>query len=178
MFDRYTFHQHSFCVWQEVPIAGVKDSVVNFTSDSGSHYILTDEGVFRISNHWGRVGNCYWRLLPLAQYQNQKDTVGYAKWVDFCEYNETKPLFYISVDWESGEVQFQHQSTWDSCEKIALRNAAETAKTIRIIKEVLTESHWAKHLKYVNMEDLRREIVSELICTTKSFIEIKKSFLF
>ena len=58
-----------------------------------------------------------------------------------------------------------------------LRNAKDTAKTIRTIKEVLTETDWAKHLKYDDLEVLKKEIISELVNTTKTFLEIKKKYL-
>jgi hypothetical protein len=46
-----------------------------------------------------------------------------------------------------------------------------------IIKEVLTQEDWAKYLKYEDIETLRNEIVTELINTSKSFLEVKKNHL-
>ena len=58
-----------------------------------------------------------------------------------------------------------------------LRNAKDTAKTIRILKEVLTETDWAKYLKYDDLEVLRKEVVAELVNSEKRFLEIKKQYL-
>ena len=84
--------------------------------------------------------------------------------------------FFIRVDWETQAVNFYHQQTAEANEKVVLRNAKETAKTFRTIKEVFTEIAWAKHLQYENLEVLRKEVVEELINSDKSFLEIKKRY--
>jgi len=62
-------------------------------------------------------------------------------------------------------------------EQVVLKNAKETAKTIRIIKEVFTETDWAKYLNYEDLEELRKDVIMKLILTNKSFLEIKKAYL-
>ena len=62
-------------------------------------------------------------------------------------------------------------------EKVILRNAKETAKTIQTTKQVLTETNWAKYLKYDDLDVLRKEVVSELVNSEKRFLEIKKQYL-
>jgi hypothetical protein len=41
----------------------------------------------------------------------------------------------------------------------------------------LTQEEWAKYLNYENLETLRNEIVTELVTTSKSFLEVKKKFV-
>lgn len=176
-YARHNFHSHTFCIWTEVPFAAISEMKVNYTSQSGSQYIFTEDGLYRISNHWGRVANCHWRLIPLAEFKNQHTTVAYANWSDFYSNDDTSKLFYIKVDWQTKEVNFYHKHTADSNEKVVLRNAKEIAKTIRTIKEVITQQDWAKYLEYDDLDILREKVVSELVYTSKTFLEIKKAYL-
>lgn len=160
-----------------MPFAEIKDLRISYTSQSGSQYIFTTEGLYRISNHWGRVANCHWRLIPLAEFKNQNITVAFANWTDFYSNDDTSKLFFVKVNWETNEVNFYHKLTAENNDKVVLRNAKETAKTIRIIKEVLTQEDWAKYLKYEDFEMLRKQIIEELVNTNKSFLEIKKTYL-
>jgi hypothetical protein len=176
-YNKRNFHSHTFCIWNEVPFDDIKKLKINYTSQSGSQYIFTDEGLYRISNHWGRVANCHWRLVPLAQFKNQNITVAFARWADFYSNYDTSKLFYIKINEATNEVNFYHKQSLAANEKVILRNAKETAKTIRTIKEVLTETDWAKYLKYENLDWLRKEIVKELVNSEKSFLEIKKHYL-
>ena len=181
IYGKHNFHKHTFCIWKEVPFAEVADLKINYTSQSGSQYIFTEQGLYRISNHWGRVANCHWRLIPLAEFKSQHNIVAFANWSDFYSNDDVSKLFFIKADFDpegSGqEVNFYHKQTAEDLKNIVLRNAKETAKTIRTIKQVLTETDWAKHLKYDDFELLRKEIVSELVTTNKSFLEIKKAYL-
>ena len=181
IYSKHNFHKHTFCIWKEVLFSNINDMKISYKSQSGSQYIFTTEGLFRISNHWGRVANCHWRLIPLTQFKSQHNIVAFANWIDFYSNDDTSKLFYIKVDLNpkiSGqEVNFFHKQSMESQEKIVLRNAKETAKTIRTIKQVLTETDWAKHLVFDDLEVLKKEIVEELITTEKSFLEIKKAYL-
>ena len=55
-------------------------------------------------------------------------------------------------------------------------HATETTKTIKSIKQVLNEEDWAKYLVYEDLEELRREIVEQLVHSNLNFNEIKKTF--
>ena len=176
-YTKLNFHSYTFCIWNEVLFSEIRDLKINYKSQSGSEYIFTPEGLYRISNHWGRVAVCHWRLIPLAQFKNQNTIVGFAKWTDFYSNDDTSKLFFIKVDFETQDVNFYHKLSSDTQEKVILRNAKETAKTIQIIKQVLTEINWAKYLHYNDLEVLRKEIVNELVNSEKSFLEIKKQYL-
>jgi len=180
-YNKLNFHSYTFCIWKEVLFNEIVDLKINYQSQSGSQYIFTDQGLYRISNHWGRVANCHWRLIPLAQFKNQNTIVGYAKWVDFYSNDDTSKLFYIKVDFDSEvsglDVNFYHKLSLENEEKVILRNARETAKTIQTIKKVLTETDWAKYLQYDDLDVLRKKIVNELVNSDKNFLEIKKQYL-
>jgi hypothetical protein len=176
-FNKLNFHSYTFCIWREVLYSEINDLKINYKSQSGSMYIFTTEGLYRISNHWGRVANCHWRLIPLAQYKNQNTIVGFAKWIDFYSNDDNSKLFFIKVNFVTKEVNFYHKLSLENQEKVIFRNAKETSKTIQTIKQVLTEDNWAKHLKFDDLKVLRKEIVNELVNSAKSFLEIKKQYL-
>lgn len=160
-----------------MPLSEISVLKINYRSQSGSEYIFTPEGLYRISNHWGRVANCHWRLIPLAQFKNQNTIVGFAEWADFYSNDDTSKLFFIKVDFETQDVNFYHKLSSDNHEKVILRNAKETAKMIQVIKQVLTEINWAKYLQYDDLEVLRKKVIEELVNSEKSFLEIKKQYL-
>jgi hypothetical protein len=60
--------------------------------------------------------------------------------------------------------------------KAILRNANETAKTIKSIKMVLNEEDWAKYLVYEDLEELRRDVVKQLVNLDVGFATIKKMY--
>lgn len=176
-YNKTNFHKHTFCEFIEVDANAISDIEWHYKSKSGSGYCFTDEGVYRISNHWGRAANCRWRLISEIKNPNQKERIGYAKWTDFYPNNETENFFYIEVNFETKEVTFQHKNNPNFDGKVVLRNAYETAKVIRQIKEILESDTWAKYLDYDDLEQLRKEIITKLIQTSTSFAEIKRSLL-
>ncbi|MGV3696779.1 hypothetical protein [Flavobacterium sp.] len=128
IYKKHNFHKHTFCIWNEVPFDQVRDLQISYVSQSGSRYIFKDEGLYRISNHWGRVANCHWRLMPLADFKRQHTIVGYANWSDFYSNDDTSKLFFIKVDTKTDEVNFYHKQSLESLGNIVLRNAKDTAK--------------------------------------------------
>ena len=176
-YNKTNFHSHTFCIWKEVPVAEIQELKLHFKSKHDSQYYFTTDGVYRLSDHWGRVANCQWRLIPLTHFKNQKNTVAYANWSDFYSNDDSAKLFFIKVNENTQEVNFYHKNTAETKENVVFRNAKETAKTIRLIKEVLTETDWAKYLNYSDLEVLRKEVVSELLYSNKAFLEIKKKYL-
>ena len=171
------FYKHTFCLWKEVSLAEFELQKPQFKSKSGSEYYFTDEGVYRTSNHWGRAANCRWRLVTLGNYKSQHTKVGFAKWTDFYPNDETAKLFFIQVDFEQKSVDFYHKDMPLYDGKATLRNATETAKTIKSIKQVLNEEDWAKYLVYEDLDELRKEICFQLQFTTSSINEIKRKYI-
>ena len=176
-YNKTNFHKHTFCEFTEVDAATIPNIEWHYKSKSGSGYCFTEEGVYRISNHWGRAANCRWRLISEIKNPNQKERIGYAKWTDFYPNNETENLFYVEVNFDVKEVAFQHKNNPKYDGKAVLRNASETAKGVRQIKEILESDTWAKYLDYEDLEVLRNEIITKLIQTSTSFAEIKRSLL-
>ena len=108
-YTKLNFHSHTFCIWNEVPFETIKDAKISYTSKSGSQYIFSKEGLYRIANHWGRVANCHWRLAPITQFKNQDITVAFANWNNFYSNDDTAKLFFIKINEVSQEVNFFHK---------------------------------------------------------------------
>lgn len=178
-YHKNNFHSHTFCEFTEVAALPVNISKPHFKSKSGSAYYFTDEGVYRSSNHWGRAANCRWRLISQStvKINNSFTRIGFALWSSFYPNNESDALFYIAVNFETATVTFQHRNHPSYDGKAVLRTAAETAKVIRQIKEVLETDAWAKYYNTINIDTLRRDIIDQLCFSAVSFSEIKRNLL-
>lgn len=174
-YNRFNFHKHTFCEFQEVSFKDIENQNLAYNSKSGSSYYFTEEGVFRVSNHWGRAANCRWRLISNDTKVNQYKRIGFANWADFYPNNESEKLFYIEVDWKTKSVTFQHKCNPKFNNEI-LRSAPETAKRIKQIKEILNDDNWTKYLEVDNLEVARKEICNQLIITNKTLNEIKQHY--
>ena len=175
-YNSNNFHKHTFCLWKEVSQTDFELQKSHFKSKSGREYYFTDEGVYRISNHWGRAANCRWRLISSQEYKNQHTKIGFAKWTDFYPNDETAKLFFIQVNFEQKTVDYFHKDMPSYDGKAVLRNAAETAKVMKTIKQVLNEEIWAKYLQYDDLEILKNEIAERLINSAVDFGTIKKMY--
>lgn len=172
-YNRSNFHKHTFCLFQQVDFSVLADVKLGYKSNSGSEYYFTEIGVYRKSNHWGRAANCRWRLLVNSEYKNQTEIVGFACWTDFYPNNETEKLFYIELNEATNEVNFNHKNHPNYNHQV-VRNASETAKRIKEIKEVLLSNSWAKYLIFDDFEEIKSKMLSELVNTNESFVNLRK----
>lgn len=176
-YSKYNFHKNTFCIFKEVDYDVIRNLKIDFKSKSGSSYIFSETGVYRISNHWGRASDCRWRLEGVKQIKNQQFSVGYADWSDFYENDEVSNLFFIEIDYENKKAHFHHKKSKLYIDKFCLRNAKEVSKTIQIIHQILLEDNWAKYLEYNDIDELRREICSSLQCNNIPFIILKNKYI-
>lgn len=175
-YNKTNFHNHTFCIFQEVSLEALQDLSLNFKSKSGSCYYFTKVGVYRLSNHWGRAANCKWRLVN-NNLNGDKIKLGYANWTDFYPDNDYEKLYFVKVDYDNKTVYFYHKQSPEYATEKVLRTATETTKLIKQIRALFDETAWTKYLKDENIEVLRKEIIEELINTNKSFQEIRKEYL-
>ena len=176
-YNRYNFHKYTFCVYQEVLSSALDGLMADYVSKSGSTYYITKEGVYRQSNHWGRVANCRWRLETLQNDQISKIKVGYAKWSDFYKDNESEALYFIQIELlENLEIHYQHKDHPDYQSENILRTGKATAKVIKQIIEVVVSDSWAKYLDLDDLEETRTFIVEQLLTTNKTLQEIKRGY--
>jgi len=175
-YNKTNFHKHTFCVYLEVKIESLINLKPNYISKSGSSYYFTEQGVYRHSNHWGRAANCKWRLVSNG-ISKDRSKVGYANWSDFYPDIDIEKLYFIEVDYSSQSVYFNHFKSNSYTSDKLLRTSAETAKIIKQIRILFEETAWAKYLKANSIDVLRKEIIEQLMTTTRSLQEIKRDYL-
>ena len=157
----------------EVPMESINGQKVDYKSKSGSSYYFTEDGVFRLSNHWGRAANCKWRLQSIG-VNNSRTKLGYADWSAFHPDNDTAQLYFVTVDFEQKTANYQHKYSADYQENFVLRTASETTKVIKSIRDLLSNDSWVKHFQFEDITDLRKNIIEKLITTNQSLLEIKR----
>lgn len=175
IYNRTNFHKHTFCIFKEVQLDTLISLKPNYISKSGSSYYFTEEGVYRVSNHWGRAANCKWRLQALENNPINRTRAGYANWNEFHSDNDLQKLYFVEVDFDTKTVAYNHVSNHPTT-KSMLRTASETTKRIKLIRQLFKTDDWARHLNFDDFETLRKQIVNELITTNKNLQEIKKVF--
>jgi hypothetical protein len=150
---------------------------VQYASKSGSSYYYTKLGMYRLSNHWGRLANSKWRLEPMEPESDSKTKLGFAPWPQFYPDNAVEELYYLEMNYDKNTVNYQHKNNPDYDGKAILRTSFETTKKIKQIRNLLNLTSWAKYYEYDDLDVLRKEIIDELIFTTKTLEEIKREFI-
>ncbi len=180
-YNKNNFHNHTFCIFKEVSIQTITNLKLHYKSKSGSSYYFVEEGVYRLSNHWGRAANCRWRLVTTTTQQkvnnDSQAKLGFAKWTDFHRDNEVEKLYFIAANYVEQTVQFFHKENENYTPTAILRTATETAKHIKQIRILFHETSWANYLKESNIAILRKEIIQKLIESEISFQEIRREYL-
>ncbi|HEY4617127.1 MAG TPA: hypothetical protein VIH09_02925 [Flavobacterium sp.] len=166
--------KNTFCVFQEVSTNEIEGLVVQYESKSGSIYYYTKIGMYRLSNHWGRLANSKWRLEPLEPESGSKFKLGFAPWTSFFPDNAIEELYYIEMNFIKNTVNYQHKNNPNYDGKAILRTSFETTKKIKQIRNLLNLTSWAKYFEYDDLDVLRNEIIKELIFTNKTLEEIKR----
>ncbi len=146
-----------------------KENPIHFKSKADSFYSYTEKGVYRYSNHWGRVANCRWKLKANGMYKNQDMHLGFAKWVDFYSMNETEKLFYINVDFNLKKASFHHKMEETT---VFLFTSIEAKKRVSIIQKLLKETKWAAYFEQ-SIDELRISLITELINSNQSVQQLK-----
>ncbi|GGA74222.1 hypothetical protein GCM10008015_13660 [Flavobacterium palustre] len=166
--------KNTFCVFHEVLPDAIDGLKVQYESKAGSSYYYTPEGMYRLSNHWGRLANSKWRLIAMESETASKFKIGFAKWDCFYPDNATEKLYYIAMDQDKNTVNYQHKMNPDYNQKAVLRNSADTTKRIKQIRNLLELTSWAKYFDCDDISLLRKLIIEELINTNKSLEAIKR----
>jgi len=165
--------KNTFCIFKEVPYSEISGLEQDFISESGSIYYYTELGMYRLSNHWGRLANSKWRLLALDSPTSSKIKLGFAKWEDFYPDNALEKLYYLEADFENHTANYYHKDCSDFNGKAIVRTYSETQKRLKNIRNILILTQWATHFNQ-DIEVLRKRIVTELITTDKNIEMIKR----
>jgi hypothetical protein len=173
--------KNTFCVFNEVLADRIAGMPVQYDSPSGSKYFYTKEGMYRLSNHWGRLANSKWRLEPMEQdcfeaRNESKFKIGFAAWNEFYPDNAEEELYYLEANYDKKTVNYQHRNNPKYDSKAILRTSFATAKRIKQIRNLFERTSWAKYFDYDDIDALRKEIIEELIFTNKTLEEIKRQY--
>ena len=175
-YHKGNFFKHSYCVFDERSFEEIKNFSNNYISKSGSKYFFLPEGLYRVSNHWGRVANCRWKLNSLDK-KSQENKLGFALWENFYPNDENENIFFVYFDTNTKSYSFKHQFESEPGSSHVFRTASQTAKVLKDLKEVCESTAWSKYLTYDNYEELKQKVIHNLIHTNQNFLEIKRSFL-
>ncbi|TXD54386.1 MULTISPECIES: hypothetical protein [unclassified Polaribacter] len=171
IYNQTNFFKHTFCEFLQVDTFTFPENE-NYKSKSESIYFYTGEGVYRKSNHWGRVANCRWKLLAKKNYKNQQTVTGFAKWTEFYPINSTEKIFYIDVNFEEKTAKIQSNTANSTNYAFTFSDAQ---KKIKQIQHLFKDDKW---VKYFNLEinELQNQIISKFVNSEKSLQEIKRNF--
>lgn len=147
---------------------------VHYKSKSGSLYFYTDKGVYRYSNHWGRVANCRWKINGIENYKNQNYYTGYANWLDFHSLKSAEKCFYLKVNFEVASAKI-YSLKGENTQVVHLMSLEFALKRFKEIKTLFKEHKWALYFNE-NIDILRKELISLLINSDKPLQDIKQSF--
>ena len=172
VFNRHNFHKNTFCIFSEVGLESIENLKPNYKSKSGSVYYFSQDGVYRLSNHWGRAAKCKWRLQSNNTSAN-RSKLGFALWSSFHRDNDYEKLYYIEMHRDG--VHFQHKDN-GNCNGEILRSAPETTARVRQIRNLIENDGWTKYYPNENPETLKEKVINEMIATDKTFVEIKKNY--
>jgi len=164
IYNKYNYFRNTYAVYKEVNALQLPFKTWHYTSKSASAYYYTTDGVYRKSNHWGRAAKCRWVLDAGSEIYVSKgrERIGYAKWSDFYENNESTKAYFVKVDYTNKTVTYDHKSR-DTSAKATYRTAKETKKVIKKVKRFLFADNWSKYYDYEDLEILRKQLIEDLI---------------
>ena len=165
--------RNSFCIWTEVDLQEIQEQNPQYISQSGSQYFYLNDGVYRLSDHWGRAANSKWRLTPMNN-ELRKVRLGFANFTDFHKDNLHEKLYFIEVDFKNELVFFNHKNNKKPNCMAILRTGTETTKSIRKIRKLIENQSWTRH--FVD-DKILEKVILEIINTDRPVLEIKKMFL-
>ncbi len=173
-YNKFNFFKYTYCEFTEVSSDIFIENPAHFKSKSDSQYYYTPEGVYRYSDHWGRVANCRWKLIANNKFKNQQMHLGYAKWTDFYHLNDTERLFYIQIDFPNKKVSFKHIGSSKN-NTYFLFSALEAQKRVKQIRLLLKEDKWAKYYT-TDINELRQNIISAYVNSNTTIQVLKQQF--
>lgn len=173
LYNKFNFFKHTYCEFEVYPIDFFKGKSAHHQSKSGSLYFYADNGVYRYSNHWGRVANCRWKIKDVKDYYSQNYYVGFSKWKDFYPLNDYEKVFYITVDFENKKAKI-HRVTEVIDNNHFLMTSEFAHQRLKQIQTLFKEYKWATYFNE-DIDELRRKIITELISTNLSLQQLKRN---
>lgn len=144
---------------------------IHYKSKSGSSYFYTEKGVYRYSNHWGRVANCRWKIRGIEDYKNQNYYIGYANWSNFFPLSSSEKAFYLKYDSLTSETTI-HKSNMFKNSSHFLMSLDLALKRIKEIKLLRKNYKWALYFEDVNL--VENMLITRLINSDKPLEKLKR----
>lgn len=172
-YHKFNFFKYTYCEFESWSIDFFKNKSAHYQSKSGSLYFYTDEGVYRYSNHWGRVANCRWKIKNIEDYKSQNYYVGFAKWSDFYPLNDYDKVFYIKVDFLLKQAKIQRINKNEGEKGCFLMTSILAHQRLKQINTLFKEHKWAQYFDE-DIEQLRKILITNLVTTTKTIQQLKR----
>lgn len=170
-YNHTNFFKHTFCEFQEVENFDFpKDS--HFKSNANSLYFYTKEGVYRKSNHWGRVANCHWKIIGKKHTKNQQSITGFATWDAFFPINSSEKNFVIVVDFYQNSASLASKKNSNNAPLFSFLEAQQKLKKIR---ELLQNDAWTNYFSQ-DTKEIKQLVVDAFLNSSKSLQQIKLDF--
>ncbi|MGQ3679690.1 hypothetical protein [Tenacibaculum discolor] len=170
-YHKFNFYRSTYCEFEMQNINFFDDMKAHFQSKSGSYYYYTEDGVFRYSNHWGRVANCRWKIQGIDNYKNQQYYVGYANWSSFYPLNSIDKVFYLEVDYTKAKASIKRVE--EGLENnYFLMNSELVHQRLKQVQTLFKEYKWARYYEE-DIDVLRKKIINKLVTTNKTLQQIK-----
>ena len=176
IYHKRNFFKNTYCIFTAVDTNVLADKKPNYTSRSGSQYFYTEDGVYRISSHWGRAATCKWRLQTDASSFRNGTKAGFAKWNHFFCDNDVEKLYFVKKSAFTHKYEYFHKEEQSYTTDFVLRTSGETRKVLRQLKAITTETKWAKYIPHDDLEDLREFLINGLITSNKTLQELKREY--
>ncbi|WP_445749469.1 hypothetical protein [Polaribacter sp.] len=171
-YNHTNFFKHTYCEFHVVEnFEFPTDS--HFKSNSNSLYFYTKEGVFRKSNHWGRVANSHWKIIGNQQTKNQQNITGFASWDAFFPTNSSEKNFVIVVDFEQNSASLASKKNSNNAPLFSFLEAQQKLKKIR---ELLQNDAWTNYFSQ-DTKEIKQLVIDEFLNTSKSLQQIKQTFI-
>ena len=172
-YHNFNFFKHTYCEFKMMEIDFFSHHKFHYKSKSGSLYFYTENGLYRYSNHWGRVANCRWKISGIENYKNQNYYVGYANWLDFYQLNSLEKVFYLEDDIKTETIKIFRVKE-ESETTYFLMTLDFSLKRLKQINELRKDFKWAKYYNE-DIEVLRSKLIDKLINSDKSLQVLKQS---
>ena len=170
-YHQFNFFKHTFCEFKSFPEEFFKEKSIHFKSKSGSKYFYTEQGVYRYSNHWGRVANCRWKIKGIQNYKNQNYYYGYANWKDFYSLNSSEKEFYLDVDYSQERVTIC-KAELNTTKFLMTLNFS--LKRIKEIKNIFKENKWASYINE-DVDEVKTVLIKKMVSSDRPLQELKQS---
>lgn len=172
MYHKFNFFKYTYCEFESKEINFFKDKSAHYQSKSGSLYFYADDGVYRYSNHWGRVANCRWKIKGIENYKNQNYYVGFSKWTDFYPLNDTDKVFYLEVNFDNQQAKIKRIKI-DEITNVYLMTSELAHQRLKQIQTLFKEYKWAKYFDD-DIIVVRKKLITSLITSNKTIQQLKQ----